>query len=271
MALDPELNIFIGFDGREAVASDVFKHSIQSRTRSKTNIQYLKHRELRASGLFRRPWTIDADTGNYRDAIDSKPFSTEFSHTRFLVPALNNYQGWALFADSDMICLSDIKDLFALRDDKYAVMCVKHQHHPHQNAMKMDGRAQLQYYRKNWSSFILWNCGHTANKRLTAEKVNFMLGSDLHAFTWLDDDMIGTIPFRYNYISGISPAMPMDGKKPQIPYVIHFTDGGPWFDNCKDVPYADIWMREYEAWHRDADHGTVTSMPSTKYDRVDRK
>jgi len=98
-----------------------------------------------------------------------------------------------------------------------------------------------------------------------------MLGSDLHAFTWLDDDMIGTIPFRYNYISGISPAMPMDGKKPQIPYVIHFTDGGPWFDNCKDVPYADIWMREYEAWHRDADHGTVTSMPSTKYDRVDRK
>lgn len=270
MALNSEITAYIGFDGREAVASDVCQHSIISRTKSKVNIQHLKHRELRAQGMFRRPWTIDADTGNFRDAIDAKPFSTEFSHTRFLVPALNNYTDWALFLDSDMIFQSDIKDLFALCDDKYAVMCVKHQHQPPQNAVKMDGRAQLQYYRKNWSSFMLWNCGHTANKRLTPEKVNFMMGSDLHALSWLDDDLIGSLPFRYNYISGISPKMPMCDKKPELPYVIHFTEGGPWFDSCRHVPYADLWMQEYEAWNRDADHG-VSFMPTTKYDRQDRK
>lgn len=270
MATSNEAVVYIGWDSREAVASDVAKHSILSRTKTPVKIQYLKHRELRAKGLFRRPWTTDADTGNSRDAIDSRPFSTEFSHTRFLVPTLNEYKGWALFMDSDMIFTSDIKDLFNLCDDRYAVMCVKHKHHPQQNALKMDGRAQLQYYRKNWSSFILWNCGHSANKRITPEKVNFMLGSDLHAFSWLEDDLIGTIPFRYNYISGISPPMPNDGKKAEVPFVIHYTEGGPWFDNCRDVPYADLWMQEFEAWNRDGDHGPC-DMPATKYDRMDRK
>lgn len=249
MAINPKasepLVIYIGHDGREAIASDVCAHSITTRTKSPLNIKYLKHRELRAKGIFRRPWTIDADTGNFRDAIDAKPFSTEFSHTRFLVPHLNNYQGWALFMDSDMIFQSDIADLFAMTDNKYAVMCVKHQHHPQQNAVKMDGRAQLQYYRKNWSSFILWNCGHTANKRLTPEKVNFMLGSDLHAFSWLQDDMIGSLPFRYNYISGVSPKLPTFDGKQDVPYVIHFSEGGVWFDECKEVPFGDLWLREY--------------------------
>lgn len=264
--------VYIGYDGREAVASDVAAHSIRSRTKSNINIHYLRHRDLRSCGLFRRPWTVDADTGNFRDAIDSKPFSTEFSHTRFLVPALNKYDGWALFMDSDMIFQSDIKDLLKLCDDRYAVMVVKHQHHPVHNAVKMDGRAQLQYHRKNWSSFILWNCGHSANKRITPEKVNFMLGSDLHAFSWLEDDLIGSLPFRYNYISGISAKMPVVNDKQEVPFVIHYTEGGPWFPNCKEVPYAENWMFEYEAWNRDADHGAVvTSMPSTKFDRRDKR
>lgn len=269
MAVNEQVAIYIGWDGREAVASDVCKHSILRRTKlPNIDIQYLKHRDLRAQGMFRRPWTIDADTGNYRDAIDSKPFSTEFSHTRFLVPALAKYKGWALFLDSDMIFQSDIKDLFALCDDRYAVMCVKHQHHPAQNIMKMDGRAQLQYYRKNWSSFVLWNCSHSSNRGLTPEKVNFMLGSDLHAFSWLDDELIGSLPFRYNYISGISPKMPMDGNKPQVPFVIHYTEGGPWFDTCKEVPYAELWTHEYEEWQREAEHGVI-QIPATKFDRID--
>ena len=170
-----------------------------------------------------------------------------------------------------MIFQSDIKDLLALCDDRYAVMVVKHKHHPVQNSQKMDGRAQLQYYRKNWSSFVLWNCGHSANKHLTPEKVNFMMGSDLHAFSWLDEDLIGSLPFRYNYISGISPAMPVVGVKPEVPFVIHYTEGGPWFSNCKEVPYSDLWMKEFEAWNRDADHGTVSDMPTTKFDRADRR
>lgn len=261
-------NIMIGWDGREAIVSDVCAHSIRKRTKLPTNIQYLKHRDLRAKGVFRRPWQVDADTGNFRDTIDSKPFSTEFSHTRFLVPHLANYKGWALFMDADMIFLSDIKDLFSLANEKYAVMCVKHQHHPAQNTVKMDGRAQLQYYRKNWSSFVLWNCGHSANRRITPEKVNFMLGSDMHAFSWLEDDLIGSLPYRYNYISGISPRIPSEEQG--LPFVIHYTEGGPWFNECKDVPYAQLWTNEYEDWQREADHGVI-GIPATVYDRKDKR
>jgi len=259
---------YIGWDSREAVASYVAEHSIKSRTKSQVSITHLKHRDLRKNKLFKRPWAIDADTGNFRDLLDAKPFSTEFSHTRFLVPALNKYKGWALFMDSDMLFQSDIKDLFSLCDDRYAVMCVKHRHIPPSNAVKMDGRLQLQYHRKNWSSFVLWNCGHSANKKLTPEYVNYNPGCDLHSFTWLDDDLIGAIPYRYNYISGISPALPVIDGKPDVPMVIHYTEGGPWFENHTSVPFGDLWIEEYEAWNREGDHGdNFGALPTTKYDR----
>lgn len=258
--------VYVGYDDREAIASEVAAASIRRRTDSEVNITYLKHRELRAKGWFKRPWQMDADTGDYRDQIDSKNFSTQFSHTRFLIPALQNFKGWALFMDSDMIFLSDIKHLFALCDDRYAVMCVKHNHVPVRNSSKMDGRLQQQYYRKNWSSFVLWNCGHPANQLLTKESVNYMKGSDLHAFSWLSDNEIGSIPFRYNYISGISPPL-KDGEKPAV---IHYTEGGPWFDNHKDVPYGDLWTKEYHDWQREAGNEAIMPIPSTKYDLADR-
>lgn len=197
-------------------------------------------------GVFARPWLIDSATGNFTDLMDNRPFSTEFSHTRFLVPRLMQYKGWALFMDSDMIFMSDIVKLFALRNDKYAVMCVKHLHQPMENAAKMDGRVQLRYHRKNWSSFVLWNCAHEANRCMTASKINFMSGSELHAFEWLQDSLIGDLPFSYNYISGVSPRNTIGhGKRPDV---VHYTAGGPWFDECKDVAYAPHWIDEYENW-----------------------
>lgn len=263
MEPDKTLHIWVGHDGREAVASDVAAHSIRRRTQSKVSINYLKHRELRQQGLFARPWLVDGSTGNFIDLIDGKPFSTEFSHTRFLVPALQKFKGWALFFDADMIFLSDIEKLFAIRDDKYAVMCVKHQHIP-TSAVKMDGREQLRYRRKNWSSFMLWNCAHPSNTRLTPEIVSFMKGSSLHAFSWLDDHMIGDLPYNYNYISGVSPKI----QHGQMPAVIHYTEGGPWFDECKDVPYAGTWLEEYEDWQ--ANHGEVCGVPSVAFEKEER-
>lgn len=248
------ITVYIGYDSREAIAAEVCKYSIERNTFSSPVIKYLKHRELRKLGLFKRGWLMESDTGNYRDLIDSKPFSTEFSHTRFLVPHLHKYKGWALFMDCDMIFQSDIKDLFKLCDDRYAVMCVKHNHHPATNTNKMDGRAQLHYYRKNWSSFVLWNCEHSANKHLTPEKVNFMAGADLHAFNWLDDSQIGSIPFLYNYISGVSPAIPISNGKQLNPLVIHYTEGGPWFEECRDVPFAGKWIDEYNRMIENAEN-----------------
>lgn len=202
---------------------------------------------------------MDANTGNFTDLLDNRPFSTEFSHTRFLVPKLMNYKGWALFMDADMIFMSDIERLFALRDDKYAVMCVKHLHQPLDNVAKMDGRLQLRYHRKNWSSFVLWNCEHPANACLTSDKVNFMRGSDLHAFEWLQDVHIGSLPFTYNYISGATPKNVLgNGKRPDV---VHYTEGGPWFDEYQNVPYATHWIDEYNDWQSNGLGNKISSAP----------
>lgn len=260
-ALSSKLNIFIGHDSREAIATDVAAHSLRKRTTEKLNITPMKHRELRRSGAFTRPWLVESDTGNWRDLLDNKQFSTEFSHTRFLVPFLMKYRGWALFMDSDMIFLSDVKKLFALADDKFAVMCVKHRHKVNAGDMKMDGRQQLAYHRKNWSSFVLFNCGHVANRDLTPEKVNFMKGTDLHAFSWLKDSEIGDLPPTYNYISGISKKID-HGKMPDV---IHYTEGGPWFPQCQEVPYAGSWIEEYEDFQKNG-HGAISDVPTIKYE-----
>lgn len=193
--------------------------------------------------------------------MDDKPFSTEFSHTRFLVPALMNYKGVALFADSDMLCLSNIKKLFDLFDPKYAMQVVKHNHVPLPNVKKMDGREQLKYFRKNWSSFMLFNCEHPSNAVLTPERVNTAKGSDLHALSWLKDSEIGALPNSYNYISGVSPKMAIDDVD-----VIHYTEGGAWFDECKDVPYANLWVAEHEHWSANG-HDIISPIASTVYEK----
>jgi lipopolysaccharide biosynthesis glycosyltransferase len=172
------------------------------------------------------------------------------------------YKGWALFIDSDMVFMSDIKKLFDLVHDDYAVMCVKHQHKPLPNEVKMDGRQQLGYYRKNWSSFVLFNCGHKSNAAITPERVNFMKGSDMHAFSWLKDDEIGELPFSYNFISGVSPKR---SNRDGMPDVIHYTVGGPWFPECQDVPYAGTWLEEYESFQRDG-HGAISEVPTMRYE-----
>lgn len=262
------MDIFIGYDSREAVASYVCSHSILRRTETNPKIHYLKHRDLRKQGVFTRPWLTESDTGNWKDLIDNKPFSTEFSHTRFLVPYLMNYKGWALFMDSDMIFLSDISKLEKLLDPQHAVMCVKHQHKVKAGEIKMDGRQQLSYSRKNWSSFVAFNCSHPSNRKLTPAEVNMMRGTDLHAFTWLHDSEIGQLPYSYNYIAGVSPKLPPEsGNRPDV---VHYTEGGPWFDECQDVPYGQMWIDEYEDWQQNG-HGGYSEVPTIKYDaKVDR-
>lgn len=257
MGIDKSLPVtFVGWDSRESVAADVCAHSIRRRSKHRPEIRYLKHRELRKSGAFFRPWAIEGVTGEFTDLIDGNHFSTEFSHTRFLVPFIMQYQGWALFMDSDMIFLSDIAKLFALADDRYAVMCVKHSHHSIES-MKMDERRQSNYFRKNWSSFVLWNCGHEANAHLTVECVNSMSGGDLHRFSWLKDEQIGSLPFTYNYIGKVSPKLPMEANG--RPAVVHYTEGGPWFETCRNVPYAQWWLEEYEHWQQFGEHDAKIS------------
>ena len=85
--------IFIGYDEREKLAADVCAHSIRRRSHGDLEIKYLKHKPLRKAGLFNREWKVCGDNGQTIDALDGKPFSTEFSHTRFLVPELMHFGG----------------------------------------------------------------------------------------------------------------------------------------------------------------------------------
>lgn len=263
VSLTKPLKIYIGYDDREAVAAKVLAHSIRSNTSADVDIMFLEHRNLRQQGIFKRPWTIDADTGNYRDLVDGKPFSTQFSHTRFLVPSLQQFEGWALFLDCDMIFTGDIRKLFALCDDSKAVMVVKHQQQVKSNEKKMDNRPNESYPMKNWSSFMLFNCSHPANRCLTPAEVCFQDGGWMHRFGWLDNpNLIGSLPQIYNYIPKVSPPLPANEIE-----VIHYTFGGPWFPECTDVPLANVWMEHYEYYARDADHGEALEFPSVKYDR----
>lgn len=258
-----ENNVYIGWDSREDVAYQVCRHSIFRKAKGvEINVKPLKHKELRKQGVFYRPWLTHPYDGNRYDMVDLKPFSTEFSHTRFLVPHLNNYKGWALFLDCDMVFTANIKKIFDLTDNKYACMVVKHRQNPTEE-IKMDGEPQSKYYRKNWSSFVLWNCEHPKNKNVTVEYVNKTSGADLHAFTWLHDNDIGVLPPQYNWIEGLSPKL--SERADWRPDVIHYTLGGPWFPDCQDVAYAELWTDEYERWQRTCDND-FTNVPSMKYE-----
>lgn len=252
--------VFLGFDAREKIAYDVCKFSVELHSGQSAKVIPLVHKELRKQGLFTRPWLTDAYTGNMLDIVDMRPFSTEFSHTRFLVPHLMKYKGWALFADSDMIFRCNVKEIFKFADSRYACHVVKHRHQP-KNAEKMDGAPQHNYYRKNWSSFVLWNCEHKLNRELTPELVSTKSGSWLHQFGWLPDEAIGDLPDNLNWIDGSSRGM-------DFPAVIHYTNGGPWFTNCQDVAYAEEWWKYHGRYVEHCDPGVIADIVNIDYGAI---
>jgi lipopolysaccharide biosynthesis glycosyltransferase len=238
-----ELRVFIGWDDREKTAYEVCKFSLEKHTKANVKIIPLYHKELRKQGYFQRPWLTHADDGNRSDLIDGRPFSTEFSHTRFLVPELMGFKGWALFLDCDMLFRGDVKELFEMADDRYAVMCVKHRHKV-KSGVKMDGSLQQDYFRKNWSSFMMINCGHPSNRKLTKEVVNTARGGWMHALSWLEEHEIGNLPDTYNWIAGVSPSN-------VIPKVIHYSEGGPWMDGYQECVHADLWYEYFKSFSDD--------------------
>jgi len=228
------IDVSIGWDPREAEVGDVCRFSIERHAGpGSVSIQYLQLEDLRARGLYTRP--TEMRDGKLWDVISEAPMSTEFAISRFLTPILAE-SDWAVFCDCDFLWRVDIAELLDLADPRYAVMCVQHDHRPPES-LKMDGQAQLLYARKNWSSMILWNRRHPANARLTVEMVNGVPGRDLHRFCWLEDEEIGDLPPTWNWLEGHSD--------PSIdPKVIHYTRGGPWFDDWQDVAHADLWLAE---------------------------
>ena len=222
------LNVYIGYDSKEDIAYRVCKYSILKRSRSNIKITSLKLYELIAKNLYKR---------------DVDPLaSTEFTYSRFLVPALNNYNGWAIFCDCDFIFFEDISNILKDIDQSKAVYCVQHDYTPKEKH-KMDGQKQTIYPRKNWSNFILFNCSHPSNKKLSLDLVNSETGSFLHQFKWLEDHEIGSLDERWNWLEGWT-----SNHNDKKPFAVHYTRGGPWFDEWQDVEFASEWTNERDEY-----------------------
>lgn len=215
------INVFIGYDPRETVAFSVLAHSIHARASQPVSVTPLMLSQLK--GVYTRE----------RHPLQS----TDFSFTRFLTPYLSGYNGWSVFMDCDMLVLDDIAKLWALRDERYAVQVVKHHHVPKEE-IKFLGAKQTKYEKKNWSSVILFN--NAKCRVLTPAYVNTATGLELHQFKWLgNDDLIGEIPHRWNHLADYDP------PNPDVS-LVHFTIGGPYFEEYRDCEHADIWRRELQ-------------------------
>lgn len=216
------IKVFIGYDAREAVAYSVLAHSINVRASQPVSIAPLLLSQL--GGIFTRE----------RHPLQT----TDFSFSRFLTPYLCDYQGWALFVDCDMLFRDDIAKLWALRDDRYAVQVVKHEHVPSESTKFMN-QPQTRYEKKNWSSVMLFN--NAKCRALTPEFVNTASGLELHQFKWLgNDNLIGELPHRWNHLVGY------DSYDSQAANV-HYTSGGPYFNQYANCEYSTEWFLDRNA------------------------
>jgi lipopolysaccharide biosynthesis glycosyltransferase len=211
--------IFIGYDSKVKIAYHVLAESILKNSSTPVTISPINLSNLK--NIYTRK----------QDPLAS----TEFSFSRFLVPHLVNYNGWAIFMDSDMVMLSDITELWNLRNEDYAIQVCKHDYTPN-SKNKFLGNNQTIYAKKNWSSLMLMDCSKC--KTLTPEYVNTRSGLELHQFKWLDENLIGSIPLEWNWLVGEYP------YKKEV-HNIHFTEGGPYFKNYKNTEYADEWFNIY--------------------------
>lgn len=218
----PPLRVFIGYDSREDDAWQVCAESLRRHTSIPLAIHALKQDRLRARGLYTRP----AD----------EPAATQFAFTRYLVPTLCNYEGFALFVDCDFLFTRDIAALWPLCDREAAVNVVKHDYVPRAK-FKMDGEPQIAYPRKNWSSLMVFN--NAKCQTLTPGYVNNSPAANLHRFAWTSDDSIHGLPQEWNWLEGeYEPTSPP-------PAAIHFTNGGPWHVEPRAIHYADLWMQYF--------------------------
>lgn len=223
--------VYIGHDRREIAAYTAAVKSLCAQSPA-AQITRLDATRLFDAGMLRRPQD-QRGTITY-DIISNAPQATEFAISRFLVPHLA-HEGWALFTDCDVVFLRPIEELFRLADPRYAVMVVKHPALPVEG-VKMDGQPQVAYARKNWSSVVLWNCDHPANRRLSLQDVNQRPGRDLHRFYWLADEEIGALPPEWNWLVGVQ-------LEPANLAIAHFTLGGPWLPNWVPAPGDDLWLQ----------------------------
>ena len=210
--------VFIGYDPREAIAFHVCANSIIRQASRPVCIIPL------ALNLFQDYTETHTDGSN------------QFIYSRFLVPHLTDYSGWAIFIDGDMIVRGDIAELWDLQNPYNDVMVVKHDYKTRM-PVKYLGSKNEDYPRKNWSSVILWNCNSHPNRKLTPDFIQQATGAQLHRFSWVDDKRIGELPPEWNWLPD-EYGPNLDAK------LLHYTLGAPCFQEFADTPQGNEWHRE---------------------------
>ena len=184
------LQVFVGYDHRQPVSYHVLEHSIIMKSSKPVSVTPI--------------------------ILDTLPFKrmglTPFTFSRFLTPWLCDFEGWALFLDIDIVILDDIAKLFALADDRYAVMVSKN---------------KIEY---EWASVMLFNCAR--NKILTPAYCE--TASGLHQIKWCLPPEVGDLPTEWNHLVGYDKPR-KDAK------LVHYTQGVPCFPETEDSEHADVW------------------------------
>ena len=226
------MKIHIGYDEAMHEASLVCEYSIHKYAKYHLETYFLKLDELKQKGYY------------YREDDDSA--STDFAYSRFLVPFLNNHQGWSMFVDNDFLFVTDVCTLFDYIDrdpqaSNKAVYCVKHLPYQPKNETKFWGKVQHSFPRKNWSSVMIFNNSHPATKKLTPLTIANATPQWLHRFGWCKDDEIGSIDLKWNWLVG-----EYNDPTPDIfPRAYHYTNGGPW-NGVDGQTFEKLWLDMYK-------------------------
>lgn len=229
------IRVFLGYDEREALPLHVCASSILRRASQPVSFTWLAATQLIADYVEQH----DAASGLIADGY---PPSNAFIFSRFLVPWLCGFEGWAIFLDGDMVVKDDIAQLWKLRDPSKAVQVVKHDYQT-KHPVKYFGQRNEDYPRKMWSSVVLWNCGHPRNRILAPDFVQQATGAFLHRFQWLDDKLIGDLPADWNWLVG-------EYEYNEDARLLHYTIGVPALEEYAKCDHADDWFAEMEVMSR---------------------
>ncbi len=218
------LKIFIGYDPKEAVAFHVLCHSLLEKSSKPISITPINLKNLQ---------------GLYSRQHDQRQ-SNEFSFSRFLVPYLCDYEGFGMYMDCDMLALGDVSTISNDIDESHAVSVVQHDYES-KVKVKYLGNKQYSYPRKNWSSFIIWNCAHPSNRGVDPNFIEAADAATLHRFLWLKDEEIGKLSTKWNWLVGEYDNPTKDIK------VLHWTLGGPYFKEYSNTEFSEEWNEEFKS------------------------
>ena len=217
--MSERLRIFVGHDERQGVGLTVFLASL------------LRHAK--------RPVDLTVITAEMAAGIGIGTDGTNaFTKSRFAVPYWAGFRGMALWLDgSDMILRADPYAIVEhAQSYGKAVQVVRHEYSPAAGRKYIGTEMEapnVPYERKNWSSVMLFWCGHFTCRKLTPEYIASHDGQHLHRFQWCTEDQIGELPQTWNWLDEYGARE--DAK------LVHYTNGIPGFSAYKDAPHAQEW------------------------------